>query len=117
MIATNDKALADKMRDLSDVARSTSVNGYNYRMSELTAALGLAQIHTEGGKLYKTEYVEDDKMADEYHQHLISEDEVEFARAPWGKLVYQHELFGAQHGLCPIAEKIHPNLFIFPVKQ
>lgn len=114
VVVTDDEDLADKMRDLSDVARSTEVNGYNYRMTELTAAVGLAQIDTPGGRLYRTEYHPDD--ADEYEKHLEDEG-VEFARAPWGKLVYQHKLFGEQKGLCPIAEKIHPNLFIFPVRN
>ena len=129
MVTTNDPEVADEIRKWSDHGvlsispfdgrwqkghAKYDFPGYNFRMSELVAAVGLAQMETaEGGILYRTEHVTDNP--DEYEAYLIGTC-VEYGRAPWGRLVYQHEMFGAQKGLCPVAEELHPNLFIFPTR-
>jgi len=129
MVTTNDPELAKKMRQWSDhgVFNITAGDGrwkkgyveydfpgYNFRMPELVAAVGMAQLETaKGGISYRTEHVTDNP--DEYEAYLIGTC-VEYGRAPWGKLVYQHKMFGAQKGLCPVAEELHPNLFIFPTR-
>ena len=133
MVTTNEPELAKLIRQWSDHGNSKvtaedgrwrgqaefDFPGYNFRMPEVVAAVGLAQLETaKGGLLYRAQHVY--KMAvtndaDEYENYLKSKG-IEFARAPWGKLVYQWPMFGAQKGLCPVAEEIFPNLFIFPVK-
>jgi len=123
MAITVDPLLAKKMRQYSDHGLSNvplefDFPGYNFRMSELVAAVGLAQMETaKGGVLYKTYQfgVFENTEANEYEESLKAFG-TEYSRAPWGKLVYQHEMFGAQKGLCPVAEELHPNLFIFPTR-
>lgn len=111
MVTTNDGELAGKVREWSDQGfPNFKVLGYNFRMPELSAAVGLAQLESfREIPVYKTIY--DPERTDEIERALKNEG-AEFTRAPWGKLVYQHEMFGGQKGLCPVAEKIHPDLFL-----
>ena len=50
MIATNSKSISNKIRHLSTQAKTSSTEfihdqiGYNYRMSNIHSALGLAQL-------------------------------------------------------------------------
>lgn len=130
MVVTDDKDIAKRVRQLSDHGISNitgssgrwigkaefNLKGHNMRMPEVVAAVGLAQLETaKPGPLYNTQYVEDDIEADRYEAELQQKG-IEFARAPWDKLVYEWPMFGGQKGLCPVAERLHPNLFIFPEK-
>jgi len=42
---------------------------------------------------------------------------VTYKRKPWDKLVYEWPIFGGRKGLCPVAEEIHPDLFVFPITE
>lgn len=129
LIVTSDEYLAKKIRQWSDhgISNITASSGkwegkaqfdfpgHNMRMPEVIAAIGLAQLETvKPGPLYYTRYIERDDEADLF-ESMQKKTGIEYARAPWDKLVYQWPMFGGQEGLCPVAERIHPNLFVFPV--
>jgi len=123
MAITNDPKLAKKMRQFSDngvncvTASSGRVKGEvgfnfiapNYQMSELTAALGLAQINDFPDKMWNVQHRPMD--ASVFEKNLIDFG-ITYNRKPWDKLVYEWPIFGGQKGLCPVAEKIHPDLFV-----
>jgi len=128
MAITNDPKLAKKMRQFSDGGVSCVTasdgrwkgkaefeqTGYNYRMPELTAALGLAQIDDFPDRMWEVQHRPMD--AAHFEKKLIDFG-VEFKRGPWDKLVYEWPIFGSQKGLCPVAERIHPDLFVWPVSE
>ena len=129
MATTNDPELAKKMRQWSD-GGVTCMNaldgrwngrvefdcpGYNLRMPEIVAAIGMAQMEQfDERPRHFTKYIENEQ--DKFKMAFITYG-VEHNRGPWEKLVYQHKIFGAQKGLCPVAEKIHPDLFVFPQSE
>ena len=90
MIVTNNKDFADLARNLKDVAFSTERHfwhkrlGYNFRMTNLTAAVGLAQ--TEQYEKLVTARIEHAKY---YMDGLSKIKGIKFPKtAPWAKNVY-----------------------------
>ncbi len=90
MITTNNKKFADLARNLKDVAFSTERHfwhkrlGYNFRMTNLTAAVGLAQTENYE-KLVEARI----KNAKYYIKHLTKMPGLKFPRnAKWAKNVY-----------------------------
>ncbi|MCX6816700.1 MAG: DegT/DnrJ/EryC1/StrS family aminotransferase [Candidatus Beckwithbacteria bacterium] len=90
MVVTNNKDFADLARNLKDVAFSTERHfwhkrlGYNFRMTNLTAAIGLAQTEQYdklvAARIYHAKY---------YMKNLSAVKGVKFPRtAPWAKNVY-----------------------------
>ena len=128
MAITNDPVLAERMRQFSDNGAGCVTAsdgrwkgpigidciGHNYRMSELTAAVGLSQIDDFPEKMWAVQHRPDD--ADKFEKKLIDFG-VTYNRKPWDKLVYEWPIFGGHEGLCPIAESIYPNLFVFPITE
>ena len=123
---TNDPKLAKKMRQFADngvdcvTASDGRVKGDvgfdfiapNYQMSELTAALGLAQIDDFPDKMWSVQHRPMD--ASVFEKNLIDFG-ITYNRKPWDELVYQHPIFykgGQVTASCPVAEKIHPDLFV-----
>jgi len=90
MITTNNKKFADLARNLKDVAFSTERHfwhkrlGYNFRMTNLTAAVGLAQ--TENYKKLVQARI---KNANYYMKHLAKVPGLKFPRtAKWAKNIF-----------------------------
>lgn len=90
MCVTNDDALAARMRTLRDMAHSPQQRflheeiGFNYRMTNLQAAVGLAQVH----RLDKHVAIKRE-VARKYHEKLKGVRGLELPlEAPWAKNVY-----------------------------
>ena len=81
MVVTNSKKIADKLKFLSEQAKSSGLEyihseiGYNYRMSNVHAAIGLAQLENID-KILKNKY----KIANKYIEELKSIDGVSWVK-------------------------------------
>ena len=88
MITTNDEELAEKIRVLRDHGMQPSKRywhkevGYNYRMTNIQAAIGLAQMESITEKILKRKWI-----ARKYSEHIGDEAELQF-EMPWASNVY-----------------------------
>jgi perosamine synthetase len=89
MLTTNDPALAERARVLRDHGMSRQRKywhetvGYNYRLTNLQAAVGVAQLEQIDGFLEKRRAI-----AEWYSTHLASDSRVELpGQAPWARRV------------------------------
>jgi len=90
MVLTDDDALADRARRLRDMAHSPSQRflheelGFNYRLTNLQAALGLAQLHQIDDALARKRH-----MAERYGERLAGLRGLHLPdQAPWAESVY-----------------------------
>lgn len=90
MVVTNNKKLADRMRLLKDLAHSPKKRfyheqvGYNYRMTNLAAALGLAQLESVEKYIAKKKW-----MATMYNKYLAGIPHLTLPpQMPWASSVY-----------------------------
>lgn len=90
MVVTNDPRLADKARRLKDLAHSPGRRflhtelGYNYRMTNLQAALGVAQLKKIDSHIHKKRW-----MAQKYEKGLKNISGLRLPiEKPWAKSVY-----------------------------
>ena len=85
MIVTDDEELARRARHLTTQARLPGLHyrhdeiGFNYRMTNVAAALGLAQLEQLDAFLAAKH-----RIADRYRHHLAGRDDVTFAEPPAG---------------------------------
>ena len=88
MITTNDEELAEKIRTLRDHGMQPSKRywheevGYNYRMTNIQAAIGLAQMESITEKIWKRKWI-----ARKYSEHIGDEAEIQL-EMPWASNVY-----------------------------
>lgn len=90
MVVTNNKKLADRMRLLKDLAHSPKKRfyhehvGFNYRMTNLTAAVGLAQLESVDIYIAKKKW-----MANMYAKYLKDVPYITLpSEMPWAESVY-----------------------------
>lgn len=88
MITTNDYALSEKIRILRDHGMVPSRRywheeiGYNYRMTNIQAAIGLAQLESISEKIEKHKWI-----AREYSKYIYDEVKIQ-PEMPWASNVY-----------------------------
>lgn len=181
MLVTDHEDLARAMRQYSDHGVTcvtaqdgrwkgipyTEVIGYNYRLPEICAALGLAQLerieaildsrrsiaHLYRDQIQGVHWLRtQDAQGDDTHAYyvfpvlflekrapiprevfrrILTDQKVACKWHPWDKLAYMEPVFTREQlpsymdyalaemnyraGICPVAESIHPNLFVFSV--